>query len=438
METNMEEEISKTATVMNFGCSANRAIAEGISGALKQYGYSISTTDVNTDLIIINTCIVKQNTEHRMKDLLLSLPDTRNVIVTGCLPVVMQEWIEQNVPNARILYPENANEILSLIENQPVNANLRLDTQVWEKLYSHKRVLYNPLITTVEISRGCLGNCSYCIVKHAKGHLRSRSPSSIIKEVNNSLDAGSKEIWLTAQDTGTYGWERKPKVTLPDLISELVQIQGQFYIRIGMMTPDTIKTFKEPLITQINNSKVFSFLHLPSQSGSNSILTKMRRKGKREDYIELVHELKSKIPELVLSTDIIVGFPGETEEDFKLSESLITQVRPTIINISKYTDRPGTTAAKSRSKVPTKIKSQRSKRLMQLSQEISKQELESWIGWTGSVIIDSKGTKKKQLKARNSSYLPVVINDSKKELGTFQTVTITGATRNYLIGKIDE
>ncbi|MHA2155435.1 MAG: tRNA (N(6)-L-threonylcarbamoyladenosine(37)-C(2))-methylthiotransferase [Candidatus Hodarchaeales archaeon] len=434
----MEERLYKTVTVLNFGCSANRAIAEGISGTLKQSGYKISTTDIDADFIIINTCVVKQNTEHRMKDLLLSLPDSQNVIITGCLPVVMQKWIEQHVPSARILYPENANEIVSLIENRPVNSNFRLDSQIWEQLYLHKRVLFNPLITTVEISRGCLGNCSYCIVKHAKGHLRSRNPFSIIHEVKDSIKAGSKEIWLTAQDTGTYGWDRDPKTTLPDLISELVSLQSHFYIRIGMMTPYTMEKIKHSLIKQMNNSKVFSFLHLPIQSGSNTILTKMRRKETREGFIELVQELKSKIPRFVLSTDIIVGFPGETEEDFKLSESLINQIKPTIVNISKYTDRPGTTAAKLKSKIPTKIKSQRSKRLMQLSQEISKGELQSWIGWTGSVIIDDQGTKKNQLKGRNTSYLPVIINNLQEGLGTFQTLTITDATVNYLIGTINE
>ncbi|MHA1976413.1 MAG: tRNA (N(6)-L-threonylcarbamoyladenosine(37)-C(2))-methylthiotransferase [Candidatus Hodarchaeales archaeon] len=432
----MEEGNTKTATVLNFGCSANRAISEGISGTLKGNGYRISSTDLNSDLVIVNTCIVKQNTEHRMKDLLLSLPDTRKVIITGCLPVVMQQWIEQNIPNAKVLFPENANEILSLIENKSVSTDFRLESTEWEKLYSHERVLVNPYITTVEISRGCLGNCSYCIVKHAKGHLRSRSPPSIVKEVKKSLEAGSKEIWLTAQDTGTYGWERNPRVTIPELLNELVKIEKDFYIRVGMMTPHTVTRFKESLITQINNSKVFSFLHLPIQSGSNGILLEMRRKETREEYIELIQELKSKIPRLVLSTDIIVGFPGETEEDFKLSESLIAQIRPTIVNLSKYTDRPGTTASKSKYKIPTKIKSQRSKRLMQLCGEISYGELQSWIGWTGSVIIDNQGTEKKQLKARNMSYLPVILNDSQEELGTFQTVTITDATVNYLVGTI--
>ncbi len=432
----MTERTPKTATVLNFGCSANRAIAEGISGTLKDNGYTISTTNTNTDLIIVNTCVVKQNTEHRMKDLLLSFPDNQNVIITGCLPVVMQDWIERNVPNAKILFPENAHEIQSLIKNQSIDSNFRLDTEEWEKLYTHSRILYNQFITTIEISRGCLGNCSYCIVKHAKGHLRSRSPLSLIEEVKKSIVTGSKEIWLTAQDTGTYGWDREPKITLPDLINELVKIQGQFFIRVGMMTPHTVKRFKENLISQINHSKVFSFLHIPIQSGSNSILKEMRRKETREGFIKLVEELKSRISRLVISTDIIVGFPGETEEDFKLSESLITKIKPTIVNISRYTDRPGTKAAKLRMKIPTKIKSQRSKHLTQLSQEISKEELLSWIGWTGSVIIDDKGTKKTQLKARNSSYLPIILNESDGKLGTFRTVTITDATKSYLVGQI--
>ncbi len=432
----MSEEMSKNVTVLNFGCSANRAIAEGISGALRTSGYNLTTSSKDADIIVVNTCIVKQNTEHRMKSLLLSLPMDRQIVVTGCLPVVMQHWIDQNVPHVRTLLPENADEIIALIRNQLANEAQLMNASMWERLYSKERVLFNPLITTIEISRGCLGKCAYCIVKQAKGHLRSRTKSSIVEEVNKALKNGSKEIWLTSQDTGVYGWDFRPRIFLPDLVDSLINLKGRFYIRLGMMTPSTVERFVDTLISQINHSKVFSFLHLPIQTGSNTILQRMQRKETREDFINLIHKLKSHISHLALSTDIIIGFPGETNEDYELIESLIQEVRPTIVNISKYTDRPGTTAARMAQKVPTKIKSARSKKLTQLCRKISQEELKSWVGWTGPALIEEVGKHVKQVKARNSSYLPVVINESEIDLGSFQTVSIIDATANYLIGEL--
>jgi len=432
----MEKRTGKTATVLNFGCSANRAIAEGISGILRSGGYEVQIFGTDTDVIVVNTCIVKQNTEHRMKSLLLSLPKDRMIIVTGCLPVVMQNWIDNNVPHVKILYPENANEILSLIENQTVNKDKRLDTNVWQRLYAVERIQYNPLITTIEISRGCLGNCAYCIVKHAKGHLRSREQSSIIDEVKKAINSGSREIWLTSQDTGAFGWDFTPQIYLPSLVKNIIEIEDNFFLRLGMMTPFTVNKFIQPLITEVNHHKVFSFLHLPIQAGSDNVLQQIQRKETRSYFIELVQKLKSRIPNLVLATDIIVGFPGEREEDYEQTESLLREVRPIVVNISRYTDRPGTQAAKMGSKITTKIKSSRSRRLLRLCQEISRQELKTWIGWTGKILIDEVGKHENQMKARNEAYLPVIISESGKSLGTFHTVTITDATSNFLIGEI--
>ncbi len=432
----MEQRTGKTATVLNFGCSANRAIAEGISGTLQSSGYEVKFDGTDSDVIVVNTCIVKQNTEHRMKSLLLSLPISQKIIVTGCLPVVMHDWIDNYVPHVKVLYPENASEIVSLIENQRIEKDTHLHASVWQRLYAVERVNFNPVISTTEISRGCLGNCAYCIVKHAKGHLRSRDQPSIIDEIQRSLTSGSREIWLTSQDIGTYGWDFRPQKYLPSLVENIIKLEDNFFLRLGMMTPFTVNKFLDHLITQVNHPKVFSFLHLPIQAGSDNVLQKMQRKETRSYFSELVQKLKAGIPNLVIATDIIVGFPGESEDNYKETESLLRDVRPIVVNISKYTDRPGTQAAKMGSKIPTKVKSNRSRRLLRICQEISKQELKSWIGWTGKILIDEVGKYTDQLKARNEAYLPVVLTESGKDLGSFHTVTITDATSNFLIGEI--
>jgi MiaB-like tRNA modifying enzyme len=433
----MFKEVKSKAIVLNFGCSANRAISEGLAGILKSNGYILEDSTNNADLIIVNTCIVKQNTEHRMKSLLSSLPTDREVIITGCLPSVMLDWVNENVPRAHILFPEQASELISLIgkKQKSMNENQKILSK-WDWIYTRERSLINPNITAVEISRGCLGNCSYCIVKHVKGDLRSRSPISIISEIEHLVKNGSKEIWLTSQDTGIYGWDLTPSIFLPDLINDITKIQNDFKIRLGMMTPYTVQRFSDQLISQINHPKVFSFLHLPIQSGSNKILNAMKRKETREYFVKLIKKLRKNISNLVIATDIIVGFPNETEEDYLLSESLIKELTPTIVNISKYTDRPGTDAARMKRKIPSKIKASRSKRLTEICKEISRSQLKTWIGWKGNVIIDDVGKEKTQVKGRNNSYLPVVISNATNTIGTIQEVIITDSTTNFLIGEI--
>jgi MiaB-like tRNA modifying enzyme len=429
------EEKSTPIMVLNYGCSANRAIAEGMMGTLQRKGFLLTESVDEAKTVIVNTCIVKQNTEHRMKSQLLLLSKTKNIVVTGCLPVVMREWVLKNVPKAKILFPEVANQVGNLLQDQPVEEVKIDDPANWSQLYSNGRNLFNPVVTITEVSRGCLGNCSFCIVKDAKGKLRSRSPELIISEIKTALKNGCKEIWLTSQDIGTFGWDFSPKLTISFLVDSIVTLEGDYFIRLGMMTPFTLKKFLDPLIHQLNSSKVFTFLHLPIQSGSDAILRSMRRKETRKYFIDLIKKLRGEVDELVLATDIIVGFPGESEEDFIETKTLLQEVKPEIVNISKYTDRFGTLASKMSGKISTKIKSNRSKELSKLTRRIGINKLEKWIGWEGTILIDEFGKKKNQFVGRNSSYLPVVVTHKDISLGKFTKTRIIQAAPTYLVGE---
>lgn len=425
----------KPIKVLNYGCSANRAIAEGLIGILQRNGYQITESIKEAEVVVFNTCVVKQNTEHRMKSQLLWISQTKDIIVTGCLPVVMRDWVSQNLPHAKILFPEVANQIVNLLQNQPVE-EIKIDNPlIWSRLYANGRFHYNPVVYVVEISRGCLGNCSFCIVKNAKGKLRSRSKETILSEISTALKNGCKEIWLTSQDTGTYGWDFSPKLYLPSLINSITSLKGEFLVRLGMMTPITIKRFLTPLIEILKSEKVFSFLHLPIQSGSDSVLRSMRRKETRDYFMTLIDQLKQEVNELVLATDIIVGFPGESFEDFEVTKELVRKVKPEIVNVSKYTDRLGTLASQMPNKIPTNIKANRSKELSQLTRKIIRRQLSKWVGWEGIVLIDEFGKKQNQFVGRNSSYLPVVISTDDLSLGQFSTVKITDTGSTYLIGE---
>jgi MiaB-like tRNA modifying enzyme len=432
---NSTDKRNKSVIILNYGCSANRAIAEGLIGTLQRSGHPLADSIEETDVIVVNTCIVKQNTEHRMKSLLLSLPQDKPLIVTGCLPVVMRNWMTEQLPHAKVLFPEAANQIIDLLNEEPVLEKKTVDPSIWSQLYTNRRHYYNPVITSIEISRGCLSNCAYCIVKNVKGKIRSRSQKSILSEILTVVNHGSKEIWLTSQDTGTYGWDLTPKQFIPSLIESIVNIEHNFFVRLGMMTPNTLKYFKSALITQLNNQKIFSFLHLPIQSGSDTILRAMRRKEGSNYFIELVDSLRQEINELVIATDIIVGFPGETKTDFNATKDLLQQVKPTIVNISRYTDRPGTLAAKMSDKIPTKTKSSRSKELSELTRKITTSNLKKWVGWKGIALIDEIGKKTNQYIGRTTSYIPIVIEDKTLSLGQILEVQITDSGPTYLFGE---
>ncbi|MFX0013524.1 MAG: tRNA (N(6)-L-threonylcarbamoyladenosine(37)-C(2))-methylthiotransferase [Promethearchaeota archaeon] len=429
------EKGKKSIHILNYGCSANRAIAEGIIGILERHGYPLTKSIKDAEVIIANTCVVKQNTEHKMKSMLLSLSETKEIIVTGCLPVVMRNWVTKNLPRARILFPEAANQIQDLLESKSVQEIKISSPQVWSQLYTEERFRYNPVITTIEIARGCLGSCAFCIVKNIKGNVRSRSQESIIAEIQAATTNGSKEIWLTSQDTGVYGWDLSPKLQIPDLIKSITQLKGDFFIRLGMMTPNTLKNFFDPLVQQLCNPKVFSFLHLPIQSGSDPILEKMRRKETSQYFIDLVSQLQQKVDEFVLATDIIAGFPGETQNDFEATKRLIREIKPLIVNISKYTDRPETLASQFSPKIPTQVKASRSRELTKLVHSITQKELKKWLGWKGIILIDEFGKHSKQFIGRNPSYLPILIEDGNLSLGQFLKAQVTDIGSTYLIGE---
>ncbi|MHA2243797.1 MAG: tRNA (N(6)-L-threonylcarbamoyladenosine(37)-C(2))-methylthiotransferase [Candidatus Hodarchaeales archaeon] len=429
------EESKKPICVLNYGCSANRAIAEGLTGILKRHGFTLANSVEDAEVIVVNTCVVKQNTEHRMKSKLLSLSKNKDIILTGCLPVVMRDWVSKNLPRARVLFPEAANQIIDLLKGFPVQETKIVAPRIWSQLYTKNRFHYNPIITTIEISRGCLGSCAFCIVRNVKGKVRSRSQESILTESQLAIEKGSKEIWLTSQDIGTYGWDFSPKMYLPTLIDSITRLNGKFLVRLGMMTPITLKRFLIPLVQQLRNSKVFSFLHLPIQAGSDPLLQKMRRKETRKYFIDLIAQLRLEVDMLVLATDIIVGFPGESQKDFEATKGLLQKVRPTIVNISKYTDRPETLASQMSPKIPTKIKASRSRELTKLTRGITQNELKKWIGWEGNILIDEFGKQTNQFIGRNTSYLPVLIEDGNLSLGQFLRAHVIDTGPTYLIGE---
>ena len=330
-----------------YGCPSNIADCEMALGLLKEAGFETIGSSEEADLNLIFTCIVKTPTEQRIITLIKKLTDTRKpLVVAGCMTKTSQRAIEKINPDASLVGPDSIEHIVDVVRAALSGKKVIFVNDERKIKPGLPRVRKKENVGIVPISIGCLSNCSYCAVKLARGKLKSYPIENIVQDVERLLSDGCKEIWLTSQDNGCYGVDIR--TTLTELLKAVCWIDGDFKIRVGMMNPTHIKTFLDELIAAYKNEKVMKFLHIPAQSGSDKVLRAMKRGYAVADFEKTAMRFKKEIPDLFLSTDIIVGFPDESEEDFQATVELLKRTKPDKVNISKFGVRPGTDAAKMR------------------------------------------------------------------------------------------
>ncbi|TFG28344.1 tRNA (N(6)-L-threonylcarbamoyladenosine(37)-C(2))-methylthiotransferase [Candidatus Thorarchaeota archaeon] len=418
-----------------YGCSLNSADSDIIVGCLKEIGAHRVTDQTMADLIILNTCGVKEPTEdkiiHRLEDLATK---TTPVVIAGCLPKISLKRIIKTIPEfAAIIGPQSIASLDEVI--QRILNGERGITHLESSKVMKLRWLEGPpdsVICTIPICEGCLGNCSYCAVKFARGAVQSHLESDITSVVKRCSHTGYREIRLTSQDLGTYGVDIN--TNLVHLLRKLDLIEGQHMFRLGMFNPNLVKDTIDDILAVMQSDHFFKFFHIPLQSGSDKILQDMQRKYSVQDWEEIVQRIRLRLNDATIATDVIVGYPGESDDDFKMTLDLLQRVKPPIVNISKYGDRPGTLASKSREKVETSVKKDRSRILTKLVNRILLENNMSWLGWTGPVIVTDKGSRK-GLLCRNPSYKPIIIFDE-IPLGSIVSVKIIKAERTQLIGTV--
>jgi MiaB-like tRNA modifying enzyme len=424
--------------VKGFGCPSSIADAETLEGCLLQSGYELSNTPQTADLILYNTCAVKTPTENRMISLLKEVPREKKLIVSGCLPIVNFERIEKEVEFDGIVGPAFGEKIVDVVKQ--VSEGIKVErlensANTMPRL-SIPQKRSNPVISKVITAYGCLGACAYCCVRFARGNLRSHSKKQIEEKAKKDVSNGVRELWLTSQDMASYG--RDIGTRLPSLIQTICSIKGDFFVRVGMMTPNTALDILDELLLAFNNSKVFKFLHLPLQSGDDEVLGLMNRSYSTNDFVSIVKRFRSEFTQLTLATDVIVGFPGETDEAFNHTKELIGELKPDIVNISKFFPRPKTAALKTNPKVPPDEVKRRSTLLAKATKKISFERNMRWTGWTGTILLDEI-VKSGTVVGRNSSYKAVVVSDrshAQLDLGQFLSVRILDASQSCLIGEI--
>ncbi len=412
-----------------YGCSASFADSEMISGLIVNGGHTLAEDSSQSDLNILVTCSVKDSTANKMIHRIKSLK-AKPLIVAGCLPKAEKSTVEKISQHASMLGPNSLGKTLQVIDSTLRGIkHVELEDSDISKVGLPK-VRLNSVVGIVEIASGCMSECTFCQTKLAKGDLSSYRIGDIVRQVETEISEGCKEIWLTSTDNGCYGLDID--TDLPSLVKAVSEIPEDFMIRVGMMNPMYMPKIKDKLIESYQSDKVYKFLHIPLQSGSDQVLHDMKRGHTVNTVREIIKKAKLRFTNFTISTDIIVGFPTETRSDFEKTVELINEIRPDMVNLSKFSARPGTEAAKLKQLDSAEVKN-RSKIIFELINKISLENNQKWIGWKGKVLFDEQ--TEDGIKGRNFAYKPVFLKEEIK-IGQTCVVEIVDATTRSIQGKI--
>ena len=432
------------AYVETYGCQQNEADSEKLRGFLAQCGYAMSTEAEGADVVIFNTCAIREHAEQRVFGNLGALTHTKRrhpeqkIFLCGCMagePSV-QERIKKSYPHV--------NGVFS------THHLWQFPQLLWNVLQDNKRLFYTQdepgsitegipqvrdsgLKAWVSIMYGCNNFCTYCIVPYVRGRERSRKPEDILAECRSLIESGVKDITLLGQNVNSYGKDLDCGVDFADLLARIAQLPGDFLVRF--MTSHPRDASEKLFDTMAAYPRIAKQLHLPFQSGSSRVLKAMNRHYDRETYLNKVAYAKKVMPDLVLTSDVIVGFPGETEEEFEETISLIQTVHYDSLFTFIFSPRPGTPAAKMEDTTPREEKNARFDRLCAVQNAISEEIHALYIGKTLRCLVD--GQDKDMLTARTEGGRLVRFAGDASLIGSFQMLTITGATTWSLTGTLD-
>jgi len=440
-----ERNITPAAYVETYGCQQNEADSERIRGMLQQCGYSIADEAEGADVVVMNTCAIREHAEQRVFGNLGALTHTKRrhpgqkIFLCGCMAgqTHVVERLKKSFPHVDGVFsthhlwqfPEILNNVLTKGKRQFYVAD-----EPGSIAEGIPVVRSNTLKAWVSIMYGCNNFCTYCIVPYVRGRERSRRFDDILTECRQLVEAGYKEITLLGQNVNSYGKDLEEGKDFSDLLAAIAQLPGDFLIRF--MTSHPRDASQKLFDTMAAYPKIAKQLHLPFQSGSSRVLKAMNRHYDRETYLSKVAYAKSVMPDLVLTSDVIVGFPGETEEEFEETISLIQQVRYDSLFTFIFSPRNGTPAASMEDLTPKSDKNRRFDRLCAVQNEISEQIHQEYVGKCLRCLVD--GTDNDLLTARTEGGRLVRFAGSSTLIGSYQNITINGSTTWSLTGELAE
>lgn len=434
--------ITPVAFVDTYGCQQNEADSERIRGMLEMCGYGIVNSEEKADIIVLNTCAIREHAEQRVFGNLGALTHTKRrhagqkIFLCGCMA-----GQPEVVTRLRRSYPH-----VDGVFNP--HALWRFPELLWQVLQTGCRIFATedsagniaegiPVVRTgnlkawVSIMYGCNNFCSYCIVPYVRGRERSRQPAEILQECRDLIAQGYKDITLLGQNVNSYGKDLGLGVDFADLLAEISQLPGDFVLRF--MTSHPKDASRKLFDTMAANEKIAKQFHLPFQSGNDRILREMNRRYTSAQYRELIAYGREKMPDIVFTSDVIVGFPGETEEEFEDTLRLVEQVRFDALFTFIYSPRPGTPAAKMPDPFTRADKNCRFNRLLELQNRISLEKHQAYVGTTCRVLLD--GTDKELLTGRTDGGRLVRLPGDTAWIGEFRDVRITDCTTWSLLGE---
>ena len=437
--------ITPVAYVETYGCQQNEADSEKLRGYLAQCGYAIGSQAEGADVVIMNTCAIREHAEQRVFGNLGALTHTKRrhpgqkIFLCGCMAgeEKVSKRVKESYPHVDGVFSTHHlwqfPEILYNVLTKPGRV-FYVQEEPGSIAEGIPQVRDSGLKAWVSIMYGCNNFCTYCIVPYVRGRERSRRPECILEECRGLIENGAKEITLLGQNVNSYGKDLGQGVDFADLLAQIAQLPGEFLVRF--MTSHPRDASPKLFDTMARYPKIAKQLHLPFQSGSSRVLKAMNRHYDRETYLEKVNYAKSVMPELVLTSDVIVGFPGETEEEFEQTVSLIQQVHYDSLFTFIFSPRTGTPAASMEDPTPKAEKNRRFDRLCAVQNAISEQTHRGYIGKVMRCLVD--GQDGDNLTARTEGGRLVRFPGDDSLIGSFRQIEITGATTWSLVGTLAE
>lgn len=435
----------RKAYIRSFGCQLNVSDGEKIKGLLKKMGYGFTEDEHEADLIILNTCAVRESAEDRVFGIVGSMKKLKElrpsliIGIAGCMTAQshIADKIKKSYPQVDLVLGTSAISALPKLLLEAVKgAKFSADISEYDDFSEvAEQVRDSSYKASVPIMFGCNNFCTYCIVPYVRGRERSRRPEDIIEEVRQLAAQGYKEIMLLGQNVNSYGNDLDGKCSFPQLLRELNKIEGDFWIRFMSSHPKDAS--KELIDAIFDCEKVAKHLHLPVQSGSSDVLHRMNRRYTIDKYLGIVDMIRSRDPDFSLTTDIIVGFPDETDEEFRATLDVIKNVKYDNIYSFIYSKRTGTKAAEMPDGTSDEEKGRRMRELLEVQHQVSTEHYKRFIGRTMRVLADGTSKKKKGwLTGKSSEFIIVEFEGDSSLIGQFVDIEITDAMNWAVTGHI--
>lgn len=390
--------------IETYGCTFNVSDSEVLAGLLDQAGYRVVTDLSMADAVIINSCTVKDRSHlefrKRLEELKRIVP---SVVIAGCIPRVPAQSRELSAYSQ--LGTDTLADVVDVVERTLAGERVHRLARMNNERLSLPKVRRNPAVEIIPINKGCLGACAFCQTVIARGRLHSFPEEAITAQLESAVRDGVSHVWLTSQDCGAYGLDRD--TNLPQLLRKVARVRGDYRVRVGMANPDLLGGFLGEYVDALADAKFYRFAHVPLQSGSNRVLGEMRRRYTADDFRRICEALRRQMPDVTIATDVIAGYPTETDEDFQQTLDLLSETRVAVVNRSRFSPRPGTAAARLQA-LPSRVVSERSRALSRVTEELVAADLRAWVGWRGDARVEDC-SKPGAALARNASYKPLVL-----------------------------